>query len=730
MNMLLSISTAALLLLGVVHSGPTAPTNKYKICVAEVNLPACQELAKQHGVRLTCIAARDRVDCIDKVQQHQADFVPADPEDMYIAAHIPQQHFTVFKEIRTKEEPTEEFRYEAVAVIHKDLDISSVQGLRGLKSCHTGVGRNVGYKIPITKLTKMGVLSLTSDPTLSARENELKALSQLFSKACLVGTWSEDPAINQRLKHDYSNLCQLCEDPAKCDYPDKYSGYDGALRCLSDNGGQIAWTKTYFVKKHFGIPIGSEPPYTVTNNTGYNLFDYAYLCPDGSKKPITERPCRWAARPWQGFLANADLSSDINELNDLRSQITEVSKQGEDKWLEDVLMQLKQKETLVDYPNPPLAPLDYLNKANYTDVIERGSGPGYKKVRICTTSKEEMDKCRNLHRAAFSRDIRPEFDCVQQSDLHACLRAIKEDGADIISLDAGELHIAQTEYNLKPIVTEVYGDHDALYYSVAVVKKSSSYKSLADLRGAKSCHTGYGRTAGWNIPLYTLLTQKLVPDTTCPHAKAMSEFFSGGSCVPGILQTENNPKGENPSKLCDLCVGDVDSGSSDAQKTKCEAGAKEAYFGYTGAFRCLASGSGDVAFVQHTTVLENTDGKNPASWAANLKSSDYELLCLDGTRKPVDQYVSCHWAQVPAHKIVTSKTKSSNEIDAIRHALLAAGNMYSRRPELFHLFGSYEGKQDLLFKNSATGFQSVNGTTPVEEHYIEILDRIKKCGGQ
>ena len=46
----------------------------------------------------------------------------------------------------------EEFRYEAVCVIHKDLDISSINGLRGLKSCHTGVGRNVGYKIPITKV--------------------------------------------------------------------------------------------------------------------------------------------------------------------------------------------------------------------------------------------------------------------------------------------------------------------------------------------------------------------------------------------------------------------------------------------------------------------------------------------------------------------------------------------------------------------------------------------------
>lgn len=105
----------------------------------------------------------------------------------------------LYYQVRTKEEPDATYRYEAVAVIHKDLDIHNVQGLRGLKSCHTGVGRNVGYKIPITKLTAMGVLTDINNPEYSARENELRALSTFFDKGCLVGKWSPDPAINQRL---------------------------------------------------------------------------------------------------------------------------------------------------------------------------------------------------------------------------------------------------------------------------------------------------------------------------------------------------------------------------------------------------------------------------------------------------------------------------------------------------------------------------------------------------
>lgn len=46
-----------------------------------------------------------RVDCLYYVQQRQADLVPVDPEDMYVAAKIPNQDFVVFQEYRTDEEP-------------------------------------------------------------------------------------------------------------------------------------------------------------------------------------------------------------------------------------------------------------------------------------------------------------------------------------------------------------------------------------------------------------------------------------------------------------------------------------------------------------------------------------------------------------------------------------------------------------------------------------------------
>lgn len=97
-------------------------------------------------------------------------------------------------------------------LIRKNSTIESLNDLRGKKSCHTGYGRNVGYKIPITKLRAHGIIEISTDQYLPSLERELKGLTDLFSKSCLVGRFSPNDEINRlysKIAHFLSMLSFL-----------------------------------------------------------------------------------------------------------------------------------------------------------------------------------------------------------------------------------------------------------------------------------------------------------------------------------------------------------------------------------------------------------------------------------------------------------------------------------------------------------------------------------------
>ena len=84
----------------------------------------------------------------------------------------------------------------------------------------------------------------------------------------------------------------------------------------------------------------------------------------------------------------------------------------------------------------------------------------------------------------------------------------------------------------------------------------------------------------------------------------------------------------------------------------------------------MADQVGDVAFVKHTTVPDNTDGNANEDWSMNLNSADYELLCADNTRMPISAWETCNLAKVPSHAVVTSSTKTTAQKQEIATLLL------------------------------------------------------------
>lgn len=438
----------------------------FRLCVPHQIADACRDLMAK--VQVECVAARDRMECLDKVNAREADFVAVDPEDMYVAYHMANQDFSVFTEFRTKEEPKAEFRYEGILLVRKSDNFKAVADLRGKKSCHTGYGRNVGYKIPITKLKKHGLFKLATDPEMSPLEKELKGLSDLFGSSCLVGKYSPNDEVNRLLKKRYSNLCELCERPDICDYPDKYSGYDGAIRCLVENNGDVAFTKVIYVNKYFGLPVGDAPAQPAINPAA-RAQDFVYLCEDGTTRPITGPACSWAQRPWQGYMGNGDINSRFQQLQPKLQQFYEEAKNSADV-KKAAAMWVDQKNLLVNRVQPVL-PGEHLNKAQYKDVIER-DGPFESKIKLCVTSQLEADKCDVMRRAAYSRDVRPEIQCVLKGSRDACVTAVKDGTADVVVLKGED---QPTGTGLKAILYEKYAEEDVM---VAIADKGINRDQL------------------------------------------------------------------------------------------------------------------------------------------------------------------------------------------------------------------------------------------------------------
>lgn len=90
---------------------------------------------------------------------------------------------------------------------------------------------------------------------------------------------------------------------------------------------------------------------------------------------------------------------------------------------------------------------------------------------MCTQTDTEMQKCDTMRRAAYSRDIRPEMECVQEKD---CILAVKDGKADMVAVHANNYKEAR-DVKLKPVVYEAYNETDVY---VAVVEPSLTKENL------------------------------------------------------------------------------------------------------------------------------------------------------------------------------------------------------------------------------------------------------------
>ncbi|KAL0811384.1 hypothetical protein ABMA28_009793 [Loxostege sticticalis] len=320
---------------------------------------------------------------------------------------------------------------------------------------------------------------------------------------------------------------------------------------------------------------------------------------------------------------------------------------------------------------------------------------GQNVITWCTISGPEQEKCETLMRTAmldkglFGADY-IELQCKRAFDTEECMTWVDRGEASLIGLDAGEVYVAGRYHSLVPIMMELYGRSEPYQYAVAVVNKGGlpavqPGSGLHALRGAKACFPGVGALAGWVMPIHVLMQEGGLKITDCNnHVKSAIEFF-GESCAPNSLKDYYNPIGDNSDKLCKLCTGGAG--------FRCTLA--DPYAGYEGALKCLvANGTGEIAFVRDTTIQHALLSRKILG---GVSEDHFELICRDGSRRPVTEWENCNWGRVPADAIVTSSA--------------ATPHQRKRYQNFLHRLVQLYGQPNPLNRNSnrTSGYQSRDG---------------------
>ncbi|XP_069831747.1 saxiphilin-like [Dendropsophus ebraccatus] len=542
------------------------------------------------------------------------------------------------------------FHY-AVAVVKKSSAFQMDQ-LKGKRSCHSAVGETAGWIAPMNALLIKKLLSWEGPEHKSFE----KVVSEFFSASCAPGAKEE-------------NLCKQCAgqgDKCKRGPGEPYYGDNGAIRCLREDSGDMAFVE------HNAL-------------SGLNSDEFELLCPDNTRRPLSQyKDCNFGKVPTRAVVTRktGDKTKDITEY--LRAAEKKQCKlfssaHGQDLLFEDTTTSLITLPPAMD-TRLFLGPEMY----NAMKTLHGGPQPSRKEIRWCTQSKNEKKKCDNW--SAVSGGA---IKCTEPVSAAECVEKVVKGEAEAVTISADHMYTA-LKCGLVPAVDEYYNKDDFApcqtigsiptdygnISAVALVKKSDKDITWNNLKGKKSCHTGVGHQAGWVIPT-GLISKKTM---NCDIGSYFNE-----SCAPGSPIN---------STLCKLCIGDPQNKNA---RTKCSANDKEAYYGNAGAVRCLVE-KGDVAFVPHNAVFENTDGKNPALWAKNLKSTDFELLCLDGSRAPVTDYRKCQLAAIAPRTVITRPESLS---DVVR-TTVSQQSLFGRigfEKDMFQMFSSSIGP-NLLFSDA------------------------------
>ncbi|XP_051661451.1 melanotransferrin-like isoform X2 [Manacus candei] len=514
-----------------------------------------------------------------------------------------------------------------------------------------------------------GFLLARNDLSWDEAQPLSQAISEYFNASCIPGVGVAAPrlcALCQGQKSYVRDKNHFCETSSNEPFYDS----EGAFRCLKEGVADVAFLD------HLRILSATES----------EEQEYELLCPDGSTAELSEySTCNLGKGPGRGIVTRNNFLRITNKFLSMIQRLfgrkgkerarfelfTSAPFGGKNLLFRDATqhLQLLEEQLEIAY----VLGLDYV--ALLKGLGHEGSSLENSVVRWCCISDAELHKCEEW---ALSIKSDP-LVCVQATSMTKCIEMIKSSEADAVTLDATHVYIAG-RCGLVPVAAECYGGDCA--QAAEIMEKTGK---LIHVR----------------------------------HEAYQNYFWKG--CMPGA-----------DGNMCKVCIGDSEVEGARVS-SRCAAGHNEHYYGNMGALRCLVGNPsgrsfGDVAFLEHSNLLQNIEDLDSSGWAKGYSALDFELLCPDGTRAEVTEWPGCHLGPVPPSTVMTRPVTVTKISDFLMQSQESLG---SKLDSEFQLFQSWRfGGSDLLFKDatqylvpaSHLSYQEILG-----DSFIQLAESVFNC---
>ena len=451
--------------------------------------------------------------------------------------------------------------------------------LSGKTSCHTGWLKSAGMLLP------MGYLI----------GNEY---------ADVIGDTDDISSLRDTIYNFFS------ENSSIPDSGTPYYGYSGALKCLSEGAGDVAFAKDSTVDSYCNNEDPSE-----NEEWCLEMDEYVALPAFGRS-------------PSHPVMYNPEIM-DNSTLELLTESLVGMSGNSEGALiLENVLntgaiVETNAQDHLGSYStmlsNIPGISAYYSEKYDINETVS----PSVDTIRLAFEVKSDydnIDENPQLLADYLSEKLGIDVEIYPVSSEGAIIEALRFGTADLAFMDGGAAWVGWKEYGLATMAADQKSDGRTYYEAHAWVRADSEMAnaytdedSTTDpfslLSGKTSCHTGWLKSAGMLLPMGYLIGNEYADvigdtDDISSLRDTIYNFFSENSSIP-------------------------DSGTP--------------YYGYSGALKCLSEGAGDVAFAKDSTVDSYCNNEDP---------SENEEWCLE-----MDEYVALPaFGRAPSHPVMYNPT--------------------------------------------------------------------------